>query len=162
MSTYNFFQLFRYSFLIAGIFYGATKKRTLQAIESGRREEKEKLKLEREKKLAEEKELASQRDIAQIIEIFTGKKTGTAVPKETSQEGEGVESFNISEGRQSREIQDLYFNPQQSNSEQNSDIYKEYDDFSRVIDLREHHEYNNLKDKGETSEMWEEPVVKDD
>nr|CAH7766896.1 unnamed protein product [Callosobruchus chinensis] len=63
-------KFFRYSFLIAGIFYGISKKKAFEVFESGRREEKARLKAERDAQIALEKKAASERDIQEIVSIF--------------------------------------------------------------------------------------------
>nr|CAI5863882.1 unnamed protein product [Callosobruchus analis] len=63
-------KFFRYSFLIAGIFYGISKKKAFEVLESGRREERARLKAERDAQIAAEKKAASERDIQEIVSIF--------------------------------------------------------------------------------------------
>lgn len=73
MAINAIWQFLRYSFLIAGIIYGASKLKTLQIIEEGKKEERERRKREREARIVEERRAASERDIAEIVAIFKGK-----------------------------------------------------------------------------------------
>lgn len=68
-----FWQFLRYSFLIAGIIYGASKLKALRILEESKKEERELRKQEKLARIAEERRAASERDIAQIVAIFTGK-----------------------------------------------------------------------------------------
>lgn len=64
-------RLARWSFLIVGIFYGASRQRYLAQREVHIREESLKRKAARDAKLQEEKLIASERDIDMISKLFT-------------------------------------------------------------------------------------------
>lgn len=73
IKIHPFIKFCRYSFLTAGIIYGAARKKTLQIKEAGRAEEKHRRRIERTKRLEQEKELAKERDLLEFIAIFTNK-----------------------------------------------------------------------------------------
>lgn len=66
----TFFQFFRWSLLLAGIFYGSTRRSRLAAKEVLIREEERKKKAIRDAELAELRHKASERDIAAIAKMF--------------------------------------------------------------------------------------------
>lgn len=76
----------RYSLLTAGILYGASRKKTLQAKEAGRVEEKRRKRVERAKRLEEEKILANERDLVDIIAIFTNRPISSFI-RQTNDHG---------------------------------------------------------------------------
>lgn len=62
-------QLFRWTFLITGIYYGFTRRARLAKREVKIREEERKKKIIRDAKIAEERRIASERDIAALAAL---------------------------------------------------------------------------------------------
>lgn len=65
----------RWSLLIAGIVYGASRQKFLARREVGIRKEEAKRKAIRDAKLKEERRIASERDVDAIAKIFTAPST---------------------------------------------------------------------------------------
>ncbi|XP_023016842.1 uncharacterized protein [Leptinotarsa decemlineata] len=127
-------RFFRYTFLIAGIIYGATRYKVLHLKEANRKEEKERLKAERDAKIAMEKRIASEKDIAQIVAIFSEEpKPKFKVEEQSYENAEKEDSKACLPGQNKNKVEQLISDEDSTASPDN-----QCQMFSKPIDFSDH------------------------